>query len=154
MRFSLQSFLLSAFVQAGGAFSRLCRPVLRDKVSTKIKRGGLVLLGLVIALGWLPAPLPGQYLYIAENSLSAYSINSSTGVLTPVPGSPFPLAGVAESAVADPTGRFVYVINAGISKCSRLIGRPEYPLRSPALHLLPRTPTTQVTSSFLPGQRL
>ena len=41
--------------------------------------------------------------------VSAYSIDSTTGTLTPVAGSPFP-AGVNPISVAvDPTGRFAYV---------------------------------------------
>lgn len=50
--------------------------------------------------------------------MSAYSINSSTGALTAVAGSPF-AAGTNPSSVAvDKTGSFLYVTNAGNNNVS------------------------------------
>lgn len=47
------------------------------------------------------------------NTVSASSVNTTTGVLTPVPGSPF-ATGLRPTAVAvDPMGRFVFVANQG-----------------------------------------
>jgi 6-phosphogluconolactonase (cycloisomerase 2 family) len=62
----------------------------------------------------------GKFLYVANNlntapgnSVSAYAINGTTGVLSPVPGSPFS-AGVNPIGVTvDPTGRYAYVAAAG-----------------------------------------
>lgn len=64
----------------------------------------------------------GTFVYVANNgikstttngSVSAYRVNTSTGALTPISGSPFP-AGLHSNAVTvDPTGRFVYVTNSG-----------------------------------------
>jgi 6-phosphogluconolactonase (cycloisomerase 2 family) len=45
------------------------------------------------------------------NYLSGYSMNPTTGALTPVPGSPFATGAGPFGVVADPTGRFVYVAN-------------------------------------------
>jgi 6-phosphogluconolactonase (cycloisomerase 2 family) len=62
----------------------------------------------------------GKSLYIKNDggigtgSLAAFSIDSSTGALSPLSGSPFPL-GVSATGVAglDPAGRFLYVANQG-----------------------------------------
>lgn len=46
----------------------------------------------------------------APSTVSGYSIDASTGVLTPVPGSPFP-AGIGPHSIAiAPDGRFLYVV--------------------------------------------
>jgi len=48
------------------------------------------------------------------NSISGYSANTITGVLTPIPGSPFTYTGCSPvNPVADPTGRFLYVPDLG-----------------------------------------
>lgn len=57
----------------------------------------------------------GKFAYVANNGgdgVSAYTINTTSGALTPVAGSPF--AGFAGPAgvTVDPSGRFVYVANA------------------------------------------
>ena len=44
-------------------------------------------------------------------SVSAYTIDGTTGVLTQIPGSPFPAGQNSHSVVADPTGQFLYVAN-------------------------------------------
>lgn len=56
----------------------------------------------------------GQFVYAAllgSSQIAAFSIDSSTGALTPVPGSPFPSTGVLP-AILTFTGKFLYVINA------------------------------------------
>ena len=61
----------------------------------------------------------GQFVYVANlgylanygSGVSGYTINPTTGALTPITGSPFP-AGTNLFAVAvDPTGQFAYVTN-------------------------------------------
>jgi 6-phosphogluconolactonase len=60
----------------------------------------------------------GRFAYVAAvnpftgmGNVSAYTINATTGALTPVPGSPF-AAGLASSSVAvSPNGQFAYVTN-------------------------------------------
>jgi 6-phosphogluconolactonase (cycloisomerase 2 family) len=60
----------------------------------------------------------GHYLYVnnsTDNTISAYSINGSTGALTPVNGSPFPItngAGGNSQLTIDVTGQYLYVANS------------------------------------------
>src|SRR5258708_10147190 len=44
-------------------------------------------------------------------NVSAYTINATTGVLTPVAGSPFPAGTGPLSVTVNPTGKFAYVAN-------------------------------------------
>ena len=66
----------------------------------------------------------GQFAYVSNcgneslgcqasspGSVSAYTINASTGALTPVDGSPFAAGTTAASVAVDPMGQFVYVTN-------------------------------------------
>ena len=58
----------------------------------------------------------GKFAYVANemsNNVSGYTINPTTGALTAISGSPFPLfPGIRPfSVTADPTGKFVYVAN-------------------------------------------
>lgn len=58
--------------------------------------------------------LGGKFLYVPEptnNTVSGYSINSSSGELTAIQGSPFPVnsAATAESIATDPKGRFLFI---------------------------------------------
>src|SRR5450631_3465532 len=58
----------------------------------------------------------GRYAYVANqtaDTISAFSIDSANGFLTPVPGSPFTSTGAAPVALAvDPNGAFLYVVNS------------------------------------------
>jgi 6-phosphogluconolactonase len=58
----------------------------------------------------------GRFLFVANNantangnSVSAFSIDSDTGVLTPIPGSPFPASHFPLFVATDPSGQYVYV---------------------------------------------
>jgi 6-phosphogluconolactonase len=59
----------------------------------------------------------GKFAYIASSKydrsgyVSAFTINASTGALTPVAGSPFAAGIGAISIVVDPSGKFAYVAN-------------------------------------------
>jgi DNA-binding beta-propeller fold protein YncE len=62
----------------------------------------------------------GRFAYVANsfvfgggNSVSGYTIDSTSGALTPIPGSPFPAGIVPRSVAVDPSGSFAYVANAG-----------------------------------------
>ncbi len=62
----------------------------------------------------------GKFLYVSNNqdalgSISGYTINSSTGVLTPIPGSPFStlVNGGPVGLTVHPNGKFLYVAMAG-----------------------------------------
>lgn len=46
-------------------------------------------------------------------NIAAYTINQQTGILTPIPGSPFAAGEYPYSLAVDPTGQFAYVANAG-----------------------------------------
>jgi 6-phosphogluconolactonase len=47
----------------------------------------------------------------AANTVSAFSVNASTGMLTPVPGTPFNTGARPTGIAVDPLGRFVFVAN-------------------------------------------
>jgi 6-phosphogluconolactonase (cycloisomerase 2 family) len=54
-----------------------------------------------------------QFLYIAGSSvLNGFSIDGTTGALTPVPNSPYVIPGL--TIAADPQGRFLFVGGAGV----------------------------------------
>ena len=51
--------------------------------------------------------------HFAENNVSAYTINGSTGALSEVTGSPFATGVGPVSVEVDPSGKFAYVANGG-----------------------------------------
>lgn len=55
----------------------------------------------------------GKFLYVPffdTSAVEGFSIDHTTGALSPIPGSPFALtSGSADTAVADPQGRFLFV---------------------------------------------
>ncbi|MGD0568248.1 MAG: beta-propeller fold lactonase family protein [Candidatus Sulfotelmatobacter sp.] len=54
----------------------------------------------------------GNFLYAPDppaNEVVGFAIDSTTGALTPVPGSPFPTGTQPEQVVIDPSGQFLYV---------------------------------------------
>jgi hypothetical protein len=56
----------------------------------------------------------GKFAYVANSdssNVSAYTIDSTTGALTPVPGAPFAAGLNAFSVAVDPSGKFAYVAN-------------------------------------------
>jgi 6-phosphogluconolactonase len=57
-----------------------------------------------------------KFVYVANqgsNNISAFSLASPTGALTPVAGSPFAAGNQPSSLAIDPTGAFAYVVNTG-----------------------------------------
>jgi len=64
----------------------------------------------------------GRFAYVANqlsNNLSAYSIDSATGNLTAVNGSPFAVSGTTPVSLAvDPNGQFLYVVDNGSNDVS------------------------------------
>ena len=57
-----------------------------------------------------------KFLFVSNqnaNSLSAFSVNTSTGVLTPVQGSPFSTGVTPHGVAVDSAGKFVFVGNEG-----------------------------------------
>ena len=76
-----------------------------------------------IALTGLPSCLFGQFQFayvvnlgsnLGPNTVSGYTINATTGALSPIAGSPFAAGDGPVSIAVDPTGRFAYVANEGI----------------------------------------
>ena len=45
-----------------------------------------------------------------DNTISAFVIDAVTGVLTPVPGSPFAVPNGVQALAIDPSGRVAYVL--------------------------------------------
>lgn len=67
-----------------------------------------------ISTGIAAATYSARYAYVANegsNSISAFGINPSTGVLSAISGSPFGTGTQPVSITSDPKGRFVYAIN-------------------------------------------
>ena len=62
----------------------------------------------------LACPVRAEFAYVANsgsNNVSGYTVNTATGVLTPIPGSPFAAGSFPISVTVDPTGKFAYVAN-------------------------------------------
>jgi DNA-binding beta-propeller fold protein YncE len=61
----------------------------------------------------------GKFAYVTNglgllsNTVSGYTINPTTGALTPISGSPFTAGSSPWSVAVDPTGKFAYVTNLG-----------------------------------------
>jgi DNA-binding beta-propeller fold protein YncE len=58
----------------------------------------------------------GQFAYVAnsgDGNVSAYTINATTGALTPVSGSPFAAGRLPYSVAVSASGPFAYVVNEG-----------------------------------------
>lgn len=58
---------------------------------------------------------PSKFAFVAnqhDNTISAYTIDSATGSLTAVPGSPFPAGNQPRSLCGDPQGKFLYAANS------------------------------------------
>src|SRR5712692_1728808 len=51
-------------------------------------------------------------------SVSAYAIDSTTGALSQITGSPFAAGAFPRGMAVDPTGKFLYVPNCGNDSCS------------------------------------
>jgi 6-phosphogluconolactonase (cycloisomerase 2 family) len=53
-----------------------------------------------------------------DSTVTAYQADPSTGVLTPVTGSPFHVGGAMRPLTVDPSGRFLYAAQTGAAKVS------------------------------------
>ena len=64
-----------------------------------------------MALALLTHPLHAQFAYVANagsGNVSGYTINPTTGALTPISGSPFAVGSGAGPLAVDPNGKFAY----------------------------------------------
>jgi 6-phosphogluconolactonase len=64
------------------------------------------------------AYVTNEYYGSGPGSVSAYTIDASTGTLTPITGSPFVAGTDPEWTAFDPTGKFAYVCNDGSNNIS------------------------------------
>ncbi|HYH00580.1 MAG TPA: beta-propeller fold lactonase family protein [Terriglobales bacterium] len=89
----------------------------------------------IISVGHTAGEVSNQFVYVtnqADGTISAFSLNATTGVLTPLANSPFEAAGVGPAElVADPTGTHLYVADTqfvpGVrgSNCNAASGQVE-----------------------------
>src|SRR5712692_5008509 len=87
------------------------------KSSKAFSAGGLVVLLILGFAGQAFAQKKPKFAYVANagsNNVSAYTIDSTTGVLSPVPGSPFAAGSEPLSVAVDPSGKFAYVVNGNV----------------------------------------
>src|SRR6266849_2313018 len=85
------------------------------KSSKAFSAGGLVVLLVLAFAGQAFGQKKPKFAYVANDgssNVSAYTINSTTGALSPVTGSPFAAGSFPFSVAVDPTGKFAYVANA------------------------------------------
>jgi 6-phosphogluconolactonase (cycloisomerase 2 family) len=93
-----------------------------------VNNGALTLVGSPVTTGVSPHTAimdwQGRFLYVthasayccgsANDTIDAYAINSDTGALTPVPGSPFASGGLTpRGGMVDYSGKFLIVANRG-----------------------------------------
>ena len=69
--------------------------------------------GVNVTLGGSSAPAIAYVANQGTNDVSAYTFNSTTGVLTAVTGAPFSAGTSPSSAAVSSNGSFVYVANSG-----------------------------------------
>jgi Lactonase, 7-bladed beta-propeller len=104
----------------------------------------------------------GRFLYESTSSgvsgssqVSGYTINSATGSLTPIPGSPFPAGLFTWGLAIDRTGRFLYATNASSNNVSAYLVDSNTGSLSPvpgspfAAGNFPQQPAIDPTGSFL-----
>ena len=100
-------------------------------VYTINQTSGALTAGTAVSAGTVPISIAidptGQYAFVANNgsnTVSAYTITAGTGALVAVGGSPFTVNGLGSptsprSVAVAPTGKFVYVANAGNNSVSK-----------------------------------
>ncbi len=118
---------VSATTAADGTFSISGVPTVLGNITAHVtfrKTDGTLLVGEsppfppvpagTTNVGTIKVAPPVSAAYVAnesDNTVSAYSIDTTAGALTAVPGSPFPAGTLPISVTVDPTGHFVYVAN-------------------------------------------
>lgn len=106
-----------AYMSGGfGSPGRVCGFVIDalTKTLTPVTAAGIIPVAAGSNPGAVAIDPTGRFVYVPGNgndgSVAGYSINRTTGVLTPLPGSPFPTNGEFPGAIAiDRSGRFMYV---------------------------------------------
>jgi 6-phosphogluconolactonase len=110
------AFTFSSRVAKGNTYAVTVKTQPSNPAQTCTVQGGSGTMAKVNITGVvLSCSQAGRYAYVANqtaNTISAFSINSTNGLLTPVPGSQFASTGAAPVAlVVDPNGGFLYVAN-------------------------------------------
>jgi 6-phosphogluconolactonase (cycloisomerase 2 family) len=72
---------------------------------------------IALTRGTAPVTITPRFAYVANtfsHDISGYTINASSGALTPIPGSPFAAGAgtIPNSVTVDPSGRFAYAANS------------------------------------------
>ena len=110
------SFVFSSGLDNGAAYSVTIKTQPANPAQTCTVRGGSGTIEQAeVANVSVTCQGPGHFAYVANllsNNISAYALNSSTGVLTPVAGSPYSASGTAPTALLI-NGIFLYVANSG-----------------------------------------
>jgi 6-phosphogluconolactonase (cycloisomerase 2 family) len=113
------SITFATSVASGAAYAVTVRtvPTVTPAQTCEVSSGaGTVANAAVTSVVVACRTMTGRYVYVANtgsNNVSAFSITPTTGALTAVTGSPFPVSGDPPRIVmSDRSGKFVYVIGA------------------------------------------
>jgi len=77
-----------------------------------------------VAPFWVAVDPSSHFVFVANGcgascgTVSAYTIDNTTGALSPVPGSPFAAGTTPSSVAVDPSGKFAFVANSGSTTVS------------------------------------
>ena len=85
-----------------------------------IARSGGILTVALIVLG--AQSRAQEFAYVAnlnDHTISGFSVNTSTGSLTPIPGSPFAAGNTPWAMAVEPSGTFAYAANVGGNDVTR-----------------------------------
>lgn len=111
------AFTFAATVTGGTAYAVTVRtqPTILSQTCTVSNGSGTITADVSNVVVNCVTP-PARFAYVVNYSghnVSVFSVNSTTGALTSIPGSPFATGGSYPIAVAvDPSGRFAYVANS------------------------------------------
>ncbi len=121
-RLNASTYRASITADPSGKFAFVAYSLVSGHVQTyaiNASTGEMTSVG-TIAAGSYPSSIAvdptGRFAYVANNgsdNVSAYTINTTTGALTAVAGSPFASGGQPNGIAIDPTGKFAYVANGG-----------------------------------------
>lgn len=107
----LGRFVYSIFY-TGSLSSTQVTPLVVDPTTGALSR---VASPVTVARGLLVPHPSGKFLYVAGsgNAIAAFKVDSATGALSPVAGSPFTLPGGSEmtAAAIDPAGNYLYALD-------------------------------------------
>ena len=104
---------------------------------------------------WAVVDPTNHFVYVtnfADNTVSAFTLNTATGAIAVVPGAPF-LAGTGPAAAAvDPSGTFLYVANQGTSTIAGSISGYKITPGTGVLTPVPGSPFTTSPTPLSPQQ--